>query len=198
MGENPHFTNIRHWYDFQFDFFVEDHFHHCIPNRFDRLFILSMTASSLCSKIRLMRSLVTSIFLYACESRALIADLQRRIETMETKCTGKILRSLYKDQVTDEEVHAKIQREGNYTMQRSPDDRKRHKWQWYGQIWRPSGLAKLVLQGTVKPGRRQGGQRSTWEDNIGEWTDPKFGKNQENCRKLIVKGNCGACPKVWN
>ena len=34
---------------------------------------------SLSSKIRLMRSLVTSIFLYACESRTLTAELQRRI-----------------------------------------------------------------------------------------------------------------------
>ena len=34
---------------------------------------------SLSSKIRQMRSLVTSIFLYACESGALTAELQRRI-----------------------------------------------------------------------------------------------------------------------
>ena len=34
---------------------------------------------SLSSKIRLIRSLVTSIFLYACESWTLTAELQRRI-----------------------------------------------------------------------------------------------------------------------
>ena len=34
---------------------------------------------SLSSKIRLMRSLVTSIFLYACESWTLTAELQRKI-----------------------------------------------------------------------------------------------------------------------
>ena len=33
---------------------------------------------SLSSKVRLMRSLVTSIFLYACESWTLTAELQRR------------------------------------------------------------------------------------------------------------------------
>ena len=38
---------------------------------------------SLSSKIRLMRSLVTSIFLYACESWTLKAELQRRIQAME-------------------------------------------------------------------------------------------------------------------
>ena len=41
---------------------------------------------SLSSKIRLMRSLVTSIFLYACESWTLTAELQRRIQGMEMSC----------------------------------------------------------------------------------------------------------------
>ena len=40
---------------------------------------------SLNSKIRLIRSLVTSIFLYACESWTLTAKLQRRIQAMEMR-----------------------------------------------------------------------------------------------------------------
>ena len=43
------------------------------------------------SKIRLMRSLVTYIFLYACESLTLTAELQRRIQAMEIRCYRKIL-----------------------------------------------------------------------------------------------------------
>ena len=38
---------------------------------------------SLSSKIRLMRSHVTSIFLYVCESWTLTAELQRRIRAMK-------------------------------------------------------------------------------------------------------------------
>ena len=64
---------------------------------------------SLGSKIRLMRSLVTSIFLYACESWTLTAEFQRRIQAMEMRCYRKILRMSYKDHVTNEEVRAKIQ-----------------------------------------------------------------------------------------
>ena len=64
---------------------------------------------SLSSKVRLMRSLVTSIFLHACESWALTAKLQRRIQAMEMRCYRKILRMSYKDLVTNEEVRAKIQ-----------------------------------------------------------------------------------------
>ena len=66
---------------------------------------------SLSSKIRLLRSLVTSIFLYACESWTLTAELQfqRRIQAMEMRCYRKILHISYKDHVTKEEVLAKIQ-----------------------------------------------------------------------------------------
>ena len=64
---------------------------------------------SLSSKIRLMRSLVTSIFQYACESWTLTAELQRRIQAMEMRCYRKILHISYKDHVTNEEVRAKIQ-----------------------------------------------------------------------------------------
>ena len=63
---------------------------------------------SLSSKIRLMHSLVTSIFLYACELRTLTAELLRRIQAMEMKCYRKILHSSCKDHVTNDEVRAKI------------------------------------------------------------------------------------------
>ena len=56
-----------------------------------------------------MRSDVTSIFLYACESWTLTAELQRRIQAMEMRCYRKILHISYKDHVTDEDVRAMIQ-----------------------------------------------------------------------------------------
>ena len=110
---------------------------------------------SLSSKIRLMRCLVTSIFLYACESWTLTAELQRRIQAMEMKCYRKIRHISYKDHITNEEVRAKIQQaigphEDLLTIV------KRRKRQWYGHVFRSSGLAKTILQGTVKGGRRQG------------------------------------------
>ena len=57
-----------------------------------------------------MHSLVTSIFLYACESWTLTAELQRRIQAMEMRCYREILHISYKDHVTNEEVRAKIQK----------------------------------------------------------------------------------------
>ena len=64
---------------------------------------------SLSSKVQLMRSLVTSIFLYACESWTLTTELQRRIQAMERRCYCKMLHISYKDCVTNGEVRAKIQ-----------------------------------------------------------------------------------------
>ena len=64
---------------------------------------------SLSSKIRLMHSLVTSIFLYACESWTLTAELQRRIQAMEMTCYHKTLCISYKAHVTNKEVGAKNQ-----------------------------------------------------------------------------------------
>ena len=64
---------------------------------------------SLSSKIRLMRSLVTSIFLYVWESWTLTAELQRRIQAMKMRCHRKILHISYRDHVTNEKVRAKIQ-----------------------------------------------------------------------------------------
>ena len=72
---------------------------------------------------------------------------------------------------------------------------KRRKLQWYGHVSRSSGLAKTILQGTVKGRRRQGRRRKRWEDNIGEWTDLEFSKSQGSVenrgkwRKLVVKSS---------
>ena len=122
----------------------------------------------LSSKIRLMRSLVTSIFLYACGSWTLTAELQRRIQAMEMRRYSKILRISYKDHVTNEEVRAKICQQAIGPHEDLLTIVKRRKLQWYGHISRSSCLAKTILQGTVKGGRRQSRQKKRWEDNIRE------------------------------
>ena len=141
-----------------------------------------------------MRSLVTSIFLYACESWTLTAEPQRRIQAMEIKYYRKILRSLYKAHFTNEEVRAKIQQAiGPHEDLLSIV--KRRKLKWYGHVSHASSLAKIILQGTVKRGRRQGRQRKRWEDYIREWTGLEFAKTQRavknkgQWRKLVAKSS---------
>ena len=112
---------------------------------------------------------------------------------MEMRCYRKVLCISYKDHVTNKEVHAKIQQ----TIRAHKDLLtivKRHKLQWYGHVSRSSGLAKTMLQGKLKGGRRQGRQRKRWED-IREWTGMDFGEsqraveNREKWRKLVAKSS---------
>ena len=111
---------------------------------------------------------------------------------MEIKCYRKIIHTSHKDHVTNEEVRAKI-RQATGPHEDLLTIVKRRKLQWYGHVSHSSGLAKTILQGTVKGGRRQGRQRKRWEDNIREWTGLEFGKsqraveNREKWRKLVAE-----------
>ena len=121
-----------------------------------------------------MRTLILSIFLYACESWTLTAETDRRIQAPEMRCYKRLLNISYKVHVTNEEVRNRIQNatgvhDNLLTMV------KKRKLRWYGHISRSSGMAKTILQGTVKGARRRGRQKKRWEDNIEEWTGMGFG-----------------------
>ena len=119
---------------------------------------------------------------------------KRNTSHEEMRCYRKIQHISYTDHVINEEVHAKIQQaigphEDLLTII------KRCKLQWYGHVFRSSGLAKTALRGTLKRGRRQGRQRKRWEDNIREWTGLEIAKSQgavrnvEEWRKLVVRSS---------
>ena len=57
---------------------------------------------SISSKIRLMRSLTMSIFLCACETWTITADIERRIQTLEMRFFRKLLGNSYRDHITNE------------------------------------------------------------------------------------------------
>ena len=96
-----------------------------------------------------MRSLVISVFLYACESWALNAKLEEKTQAFEMRCYRRLLHISYKDHVTNVEVRRKFQAAiGEYdellTMV------KKQKLRWFGHVSRSLGLAKTTSQGTVK------------------------------------------------
>ena len=122
-----------------------------------------------------MQTLILSTFLYACESWTLTAELKRMIQALEMRCyrnNRRLLNISYKDHVTNEEVHNRIQKatgvQDDLTMV------KKRKLRWYGHISKSSGKAKTILQGTVK-GARRGTRKKRWEDNIKDWTAMEFG-----------------------
>ena len=112
---------------------------------------------------------------------------------MKMRCHRKKVHITYKDHVADKEVRANIQQairphEDFLTIV------KIRKLQWYGHVSRSSGLAKTILQGTVKGERRQGRQRNRWEDNIRQWAGLEFAKSQsavENREKWRKKTQTG-------
>ena len=121
-------------------------------------------------------------------------NCKEEYEPSKMRCYRKILRIINKDHVTNDEVCAKIQQaigphENFLTIV------KRRKQKWYGHISLSSGLAKTILQTTVKGGKRQGRQKKRWEDNMREWTGLEFAKSQravengEKWRKLVVKSS---------
>ena len=124
---------------------------------------------SLSIKIRLMRSLVTSIFLYACESWTLNKDIERRIQAFEMRCYRRILGISYKDRVTNAEVEEKI-RIAAGPFEKLLRTVKKRKLKWFGHVTRSNGLEKTILQGTVPGKRGRGRPRRQWGDNIREWT----------------------------
>ena len=56
-----------------------------------------------------MRSLVISIFPYACESWTLTAELKKRTLAFEMRCYRRLLDISFKDHVTNEKIRRKIQ-----------------------------------------------------------------------------------------
>ena len=111
------------------------------------------------------------------------------------RCYRKILRISYKDH---EKVRAKIQ------LAIGPHEDltivKRRKLKWNGHVSRSSGLAKTILQGTVKGGRRQGRQEDKQDvgrlrqgmDKPGVHQVPEGSGEQGKMAKTGCEVICGA------
>ena len=121
-----------------------------------------------------MRTLILTIFLYACESWTLTAEIERRIQAFEMRCYRRLLNISYKDHVTNEEVRNGIQKANGVHDDLLTMIKKRI-LRWYGHISRSPGMAKTILQGTMKGARKRGRQKKRWDDDIKKWTGMEFG-----------------------
>ena len=140
-----------------------------------------------------MRKLILSIFLYACESWALAAEIERRIQALEVRCYRRLLNISYKGHVTNEEVRNRIQnaigvRDDLLTMV------KKRKLRWYCHISRSSGMAKTILQGTVIGARRRGKQKNRHQgmDRNRVWRFPEGSGRQRRVERYYCNVICGA------
>ena len=82
---------------------------------------------------------------------------------------------------------------------------KKRKLKWFGHVSRSSGLAKTILQGTVKEKRKRGRQKKRWEDNIKEWTEMDFAsstwaaENRSRWKGIVAKSSVvpRRLPRLW-
>ena len=110
-----------------------------------------------------MRLLVIYVFLYACESWTLTAELEKRTQAFEIRCYRRLLNISDKGHVTNEEVRRKIQADiGEYDKHLALV--KKRKLRWFGHVSRSSGSAKTVLLklGSTVKGKRK--KRQTEEE----------------------------------
>ena len=119
-----------------------------------------------------MHSLVTSIFLYACESWTLTADLQIRIQAMEAGCEN---------------------RAGKWTTRRPLDH---HKETQTAVVWTCLPFIRSCqnhLARHLGRGKKTRQTRKRLEDNTRKWTGLEFVmskravENREKRRKLVAK-----------
>ena len=128
----------------------------------------------------------------ASESWTLTAELEKKTQAFEIRCYRRLLNISYKDHVTNEEVRRKIQAAiGEYDELLTLV--KKRKLRWFGHVSRSSGLAKAILQGTVKGKRKRGRQNKRWKDNIKEWTGMDFAsstraaENRSRWKGIVAK-----------
>ena len=93
------------------------------------------------SKVKLMRSLVISIFRYACESWTFTAEVEKRTQAFETRFYRRLLNISYKDHVSNEEVRRKIQ-----AAIGDNNKVKKRKLRWFVHVSKSSYLAKTIHQ----------------------------------------------------
>ena len=118
---------------------------------------------NLSSKIRPMNSLVLSIFLYACETWTLSADLQR-IQAMEMRRLWKILRTSYTTtNVTNKEIRNKIEQAIGPVEDPTTVLTRSANWSGTATSHDCLALAKNILEGGR---RRRGRHKKRCEDNI--------------------------------
>ena len=127
-------------------------------------------------KIRLMKALVWSIFLYGAESWTLKKSDYNRIAAFEMWCWRRIAGVTWRDHRTNDSVLQEI------GVERELLGRVvRLKLAYFGHVARGSAgeLALTVMDGDIEGRRHRGAPRKQWRDNITEWT----GCTYQQCKR---------------
>ena len=122
------------------------------------------------SRMHLLRALITSIFLYGCETWTVTAEMEKRINAFEMNCMRRLLQVHYTSHTSNVQIRELMERFiGKQKALLSIV--KQRKLQWFGHLvrWKNS-LANTILEGGTDGIRKRGRPPKVWADNIKDWT----------------------------
>ena len=147
-------------------------------------------------KIKLLKSLITSIALYGCETWTYTKNLEGRINAFEFRCFRRILGITWKQKITNMEVKEKIVEQiGIYEP--LLETARRRKLQWFGHVTRRTGtLAYDIMHGAVEGSRGRGRPKNSWMRDIVAWTERgavtcvSLARDREGWRRIVESSKC--------
>lgn len=139
-------------------------------------------------KIRLVNSLVFSVFLYASETWTVRDEDRRRIDALEMWCWRRLLRVSWMEKRTN----ASILREVGVEKRLSAVVLSRI-MRYFGHVTRANNIETIFVQGKVNGARGRGRSPMRWTDTIRKATGHSFqacvrsAQNREEWRELVYR-----------
>ncbi len=121
------------------------------------------------TKIRLVRTLVFSIFLYGAETWAVRQKERKKIDSFEMWCWRRMLRIPWTAKRTNQSILSEIGEERRLSSEVYARILK-----YFGHVTRANTLESIVVQGKVDGKRSRGRSPTRWSDLIRTLTDRTF------------------------
>ena len=134
--------------------------------------ILKSRATTLPTKVHLVKAMVFPVVMYGCESWTIKKAEQRRIDVFELWCWRRLLRVSWTARRSNQSILKEISPEYSFE-----GPMLRLKLQYFGHLmWRTDSFEKTLMLGKIEGGRRRGQQRMRWLDGITDSMDMSLSK----------------------
>ena len=114
------------------------------------------------TKIRIFKSNVLSVLLYAAESWKVTKGICHMLEVFQNKCLRRILHIFWPNNITNAELH---DRTGMLPISLEV---KKRRWRWIGHVNRmpPTTIPRIAMRWTPAGSRRRGRPKETWRRSV--------------------------------
>ena len=116
-------------------------------------------------KMDLLRACIFPVVLYGCEAWAPLATDLDRLRSFEMKCYRKMLKIVWTDKITNQEVRNRLQIQNSYLISQY----MKLKLSYFGHVKRHDTIEKTVLEGKMEGKRSRGKPRRAWADDVSHW-----------------------------